>query len=142
MPLYVKGAANIPFEIAFIAGNPVTWSNQPAAVTELAGGSTRRKIADLTNATEARLIYSANVVSFAGAKLRAQYSVNSGANWDYLDGVSGPEVGMDTANAPVASAWVTLVAAAKTASTWLRIVGLDGDGTADPAMMHVALQVR
>jgi hypothetical protein len=117
----------------------VAWAAQPAALTELLGLAIHRTLADLTGCTEARLVANVSAAGAAGAKLRAQYSLDAAA-WSYLDGASGPEVAID-AMGLVASAWTALEAAAA-ADVYLRLIGINGDGVASPALGAVALQVR
>ena len=73
------------------------------------------------------------------AALRVQYSSDQSA-WNYLDGGTGPSVTISTTGLKV-STWVALVAGAK-ADVFLRVVGINGDGSADPSFGNVILQVK
>lgn len=116
-----------------------TWTNMPAAVTEFAGLARHRTKLDLTQTREVRLLVNVATAGAAGAVLRAQYSTDQVA-WAALDGASGPEVAIDATGLGV-SGWVALEAGAK-ADVFVRIVGADGDGAADPVFGPVAVQVR
>lgn len=117
----------------------LVWALMPAAMTEFGGLTILRQRADLSGASEARLVVNVSAGGAAAAKLRAQYSTDLAA-WSYLDGASGPSVPV-AASGIAASAWVTLEAAAA-ADVWLRLVGIDGDGVASPSFGSVSLQVR
>lgn len=129
------GAA--PTELLFSFG--ATWTAQPAALTELLGVTTARRKFDLRRYTQARVVAYVDTAGAAGAKLRAQYSTDESA-WAYLDGATGPSVAVDATGVEV-SAWVDLEAAAR-ADVFLRLVGIDGDGAADPVFGTLALQFR
>lgn len=114
------------------------FSDMPAALTEPFSTRLRLPI-DLTYVDQVRLTVRVMTPGATGAKLRIQYSADQ-VTWNYLDGVSGPSVTIDAA-IPVTSSWVTLAAGAK-ADVWLRLVGLDGDGVADPAWGLMTLQMK
>ncbi len=133
-PLFI-----VPLNMSF---GSVAWTNMPAALTELNGANRSRVKVDLTSATEVRVTAAVSVVGAAGAAYRVQYATDGDAQgtWAYLDGGSGPSVTIDALNGRV-SPWVTLVAGAR-ADVWLRVVGINGDGAADPIVGNVALAVR
>ncbi len=133
-----------PLVVPFLGTSAVTqsWTNQPASLTEIAGLTRHRISYDLTYVSQARLWCIITTAGATNAELRAQYSTDGGTNWSYLDGVSGPAVVFGaTTNAPRVGAWVNLAAAAQ-ADVWLRLVGLNGDGVADPAFGQISLHVR
>jgi hypothetical protein len=116
------------------------WINHPTNLTEFASTNLYRVMCDLTNATQARLTV---VVAIAGrptARIAAQYSNQAAAAWRYLDNVSGPVVGISTADLRV-SGWVVLEPAAR-ADVLLRLVGTNGNGTVDPAFGLITVQFR
>jgi hypothetical protein len=84
-------------------------------------------------------VFAAGAAGPPPAKLRAQYSTDQ-SSWNYLDGSSGPSVNEDTTGLQVSS-WVNLAAGAK-ADVFLRIVGLDGDGSTDPFFGRLDIQVK
>jgi len=130
--------ATIPFRISLATSG--AWT-MPLALTEWNGSTAGRIKADLTNATQARLIMRMGATpGTAGGELRAQYSTNESV-WDYLDGVSGPACSVAVASTTVVSAWVTIAAGAK-ADVFLRMIGINGDGVAGPTFGNFSLQVR
>jgi hypothetical protein len=119
-------------------GSP-SWGNQPASLTELFGTTAGRLKADLTNVTQVRLQATVVVAGAGTAALRVQYSTDQ-SSWSYLDGASGPSVNVNTTGVKVSS-WVAPAAAAK-ADVFLRVVGINGDATADPSFSNILLQVK
>lgn len=115
-----------------------TWNNQPAALTELPGSNKRVRV-DLTNATEARLSVNVTTAGSANSQLRIQYSTDQ-ATWDYLDGGTGPAVSINSTGLQVSS-FVTLESGAR-ADVYLRVVGINGNGTSDPAFSKIQLEAR
>jgi len=113
------------------------WTNQPAALTELLGLTVHRTKVDLTNAGNVRIVVDVLAAGVAGAKLRAQYSTDA-VTWAYFDGATGPEVAID-ATGTFASVTVNLGAGAK-ADVYVRVVGINGNGAADPAFGLIVLQ--
>ena len=145
---------HVPFEYTLYAGDAaapaaVFTNLANAAVTEVIAARMRTRI-DLTYAVETRLIVSQVVIAAAGTNWRVQYSTDGGTNWTYLDGTvgtsttsGGPSVAAaaSTANSLQVGSWTTLAAGAK-ADVLVRFVGTQGNGTADPSVARVALQVR
>lgn len=126
-------------------GAAVVWTNMPAALTEFgspAALAERRAAVDLTGVTEARITCRQTVAAIAGAELRAQYSTDGGTNWSYLDAAAGPAVATPASAAWRFGAWVNVAAAAKTANVLIRVVGINGNGTADPAFAAVQVEFR
>ena len=119
-------------------GGPA-WTDQPAALTELFGTTVGRLKADLTAAAQVRLIVSVATGGAAGAAIRAQYSTDQ-SSWNYLDGGTGPSVTVNTSGLKV-SGWVNVTGAAK-ADVFIRVVGISGNGNADPVFANVLLQVK
>lgn len=115
------------------------WTNMPAALTEIFGLDHFRSRADLSGFSEARLVVRVATAGVAGAQLRLQYFTDA-ATWAYADGSTGPLVAIDAVGT-AASTWQGLTAAAM-ADVHLRVVGIDGDGVADPAFSLIEAQVR
>jgi hypothetical protein len=129
-----------PFVLALNAhSTSATFTDMPSALTEPFSTRLRLPI-DLTYVEQVRLTARVMTPGATGAKLRIQYSTDSGVTWNYLDGVSGPSITIDAIGV-IASSWVTLASGAK-ADVWLRLVGLDGDGAADPAWGLMTLQMK
>jgi hypothetical protein len=118
----------------------VTWTDQPAALTEFLGLNDRRRKYDLTNFTQARLVVNVEAAGFAGASLYAEFCTTDGGTYAALDNSTGPNALID-ATGTIVSGTVNLTGAAK-ADVFLRISGVGGDATADPQIGLITLQVR
>ena len=118
----------------------LSMSNQPAGITELAN-SVGRGWVDLTNATQMRIV--AGMTSqggVAGAELRVQYSTDESA-WNYVDASAGPAVDINATSTTIKGSWVNITAGAK-ADVVLRIIGINGNGVADPSFRMIQVQVK
>lgn len=124
---------NIP--IKHIA-SATAWSNMPAALTEFPVAGTLRLKADLTNASQSRLIVRVATAPAANAKIKVQYSADEAA-WSDLCSVTMPATG----NKTNVGDWTDVPAGAK-ADTFLRLVGIDGDGVTDPTFGNITLQAK
>jgi len=83
-----------------------------------------------------RLVVNVRVAGFAGAQLRAQYSLD-GLAWVYFDGAAGPAVAIDALGLQV-GAWVNL--AVQLSDVFVRLVGIGGDAAVDPEFGLIQLQ--
>lgn len=135
---------------------PTTWTNMPVAQTELFGYANGEDMimVDLSNAVNIRFAVDCPVVSTSGASpsLQMQYSVDQGTTWTniaglllYVDGFTSPGcfnlplVGIGATN--YVTSYVTTPTGAKTASTLLRVVGVNGGGVGDnPQFSTIAVQ--
>ena len=90
--------------------------------------------------TSSRIIVNVATLGATSAQLRAQYSTDL-ATWNYLDASNGPASGVINTTGLKVSAYSALVAGAK-ADVYLRIVGTDGDGVADPAFGQIEVQFK
>lgn len=124
-----------------LGGAATAWTNMPAALAELLGATDRRVQADLSQATQARVTAELVAVAVAAAELRVQYSTDNGTNWAYLDGASGPKVVLGTAAGRKNGAWISLAAPAK-ADVLLRVIGISGDGVADPSLRNLTIEFK
>jgi hypothetical protein len=137
--------------IAFAPSNAAyTWTNLPAATTELLGSTLHRQIGDLTGYTSCRVQATpSTVLCFAGTVIAVQYSSDGGTNWKFLDdgtsaagdhGAHTPQIQCDTTTVmPRSSAFMTLTTDAAADRMW-RIVGDNGDGVVDPNFVGFALE--
>ncbi|HHT9120342.1 MAG TPA: hypothetical protein ACFYD3_07355 [Candidatus Hypogeohydataceae bacterium YC41] len=119
--------------------NATSWNAMPAAETEIFGATNSRCRIDLTNYSQARLVARVFVNGAANAELRVQYSTDE-TTWAYLDGVGGPKIsisGMGT----IVSAWVNMVTGAK-ADVFIRVVGINGDGIANPSFGNIFVEFK
>lgn len=128
---------NAPPCICTLNSGNVTWTNMPAALTELFGNVHRRSLVDLTHAAQARLVVRVSTVGSANAVLAAQYSLDE-SSWSVLSGVLA--IGGGSAGVR-ATAWDTIPAPALT-DVFVRIAGQSGDGAADPILGTIQLQYR
>jgi hypothetical protein len=115
------------------------WDDMPLALTEFDNSSAFRTRFDLAESTEARIVVNVDTPGGAEARIRAEYSTDQ-TTWDYLDGVGGPSASAGSAGLQV-SPWTGLSAGAR-ADVYLRIVGIDGDGVADPIFGRIDIQTR
>lgn len=135
-------AAPIAINVLVIStgGSAIAWV-VPAALTEFNGSLGYRSQADLTNATEARVVLTFPSVALllSPPTLAAQYSTDGGSTWNYLDGGTGPSVAYSSLS--LTSSWITLAAGAQ-ADVLLRVVASGGDGTTSINFGSVYLQVK
>lgn len=141
-PVFVTNADVRAQAITFraVSNAHQAWSDMPAALTELFGQTAGRLKMNLTGYTEARVVVKTATAGATNAALAVQYSTDQ-TNWNYLDGSTGPSVGIGTANSVQVGAWVSIALAAR-GDVFLRCVGRDGDGAADPTLGSIFLQVR
>lgn len=121
-------------QLTIIASSP-TVNNAPGALTEVFAGAHRVR-ANLAPFTQMRLglgLVNLGSVGSAGTELRLQYSLDDGANWDYVDGVGGPKIALDVSAAFRESALVDITGAAR-AEVLLRPVTIGGNDIADPSV--------
>lgn len=116
------------------------WTNQPSGVTELFGGDNRRAILDLTSATQARLVVNVTQAGATGAKLYLQYATSSTFGTP-LTFTATTGVAID-ATGVFAESFTNIVAGAKIATCYLRVVGSGGNGTADPRFGNIYLEIK
>src|SRR6185503_7437769 len=127
-----------------------TWTAMPAALTEYYGNANRRLNIDSENFTQWRMkVGVGGVAGIAGAVLGLQFSTDGGTTWFGADnGTSGAnstvtcaiDITINTAG-PV-TAWTTLHENARIADCLYRIVGVGGNGAANPAIPHVNVQFK
>lgn len=134
----------LPSHVIFIAGG-VTWTNQPAAVTELLGVTTLRHIVDVRRAATVFMYGGCSVAGAAGAKVWLEYSTDNQVTWKSMGRDSNMEwdtqtardrigIPIDTTNAVSMSLPQPVpYDAVQKGVIWLRVQGINGDGVADPA---------
>jgi hypothetical protein len=122
-----------------------TWTDMPAGLTEFLVGTSgvvnaaNRVLYDLTDATQVRLQVNVEAAGSTNAELRLQYSTDQ-VSWNYISGVSGLGQNISSTGLKVSS-WSTIAAGAK-GDVYLRLVGINGDASADPDFGAIQLQVR
>lgn len=128
------GGGTLPTPVVVpLIGLTLTLTNMAAADGEVA--NLYRTKVDLTDATECRLVVRVGVQGSANADLRVQYSTNESA-WSNLT----PEAAINAVGT-VVTAWAAVPAGAR-GDVFLRVMGKEGDGAADPQIRLVQLQVR
>ena len=119
-----------------------TWTNMPAATTELFGTTWGRRSVDLTGFSEFRISVTQSVAGNATSALSAEYSLNSGGSWNALE-TGGPVATLDvgTGTGLKIGAWGNIDPSAM-AEVELRLVGANGNATADPAFRYIGIEFR
>jgi len=117
-----------------------TWTNMPAAETELFGNTLGRKVINLEGAVQYRIMINQSVAGFAGADLNLEYSTN-GTTFLDADTAGAGEVDCGTGTGVKIGSWTNLVSGAKTA-VWIRLVGKQGDGVVDPGFRQISVQFK
>ncbi len=117
----------------------IAWA-VPVALTEFNNGvHIYHARHDLTNATQVRLVLFAPASAAVTPSVVAQYSLNAGGTWFFLDGVSGPSLTFHVG--AQYSAWVALTPGAN-ADVLLRIAASGGDGATVCNFGSIYLQVK
>lgn len=124
-----------PTSIVLSTGN-ITWTNMPAASTELLGVVHRRTRFSFIDVDKIRLVVRVSTVGQAGATLSAQYSTDESA-WSALTTNTIP---IDSTGTKV-TAFEALPAGAK-GDVFVRIVGVGGNAALDPVFGNISLECR
>ena len=135
----VQGHSHITPLAMHAPGAATTWTNMPAVLTAFLGVTTQNTKFDMSPFTQARLVAQIQVAGSGSAKLRIQHSAIA-ISWAYLDGTSAPSLDISGTGLKV-SDWATLEADAGN-DHLLRLVGIDGDGAADPQFGLIVVQFR
>lgn len=136
------GVATLPPEIEFsFITNNLTWTDQPAAATEL-GGSMRRKKVNLQTATKVRCQLNVGIAGAAGSYARPQYSTLTNpslADTDWTDfHASALDMAMGTTGMKYPNS-ITIPSGAKVNNVWIRFKGVGGDAAADPVISQISM---
>lgn len=108
-----------------------TWTNQPAALTEVFGTTANRTTTDLSGYTQVRFVASVSTVGASvNTVLRAQGSTN-GTNFSGLETGTTPQLAISPTGVKD-TGWLNLATVFKANSITIRIMGLSGNGAADP----------
>ncbi len=124
----------------------VTWTDQPAGVTEFLGNVSRRAYAVLPSGVDFRFYCIVMTASAAaGAVLYPQFSTDAGGTWADLQSggtTTAGQIDLTTTGSKV-TGWIALAAGAKTDPVLLRTVGkTGGTATGDPQFGGFGLIVR
>lgn len=117
----------------------LTLTNMPLADTELPTTQYRIKC-DLAGFTQFRVTFRVATAGATNSDLRFQYSLNDSA-FTNLDGTNGPEIAIGTTGQKD-TGWVSLHTAARVNDVYIRMMGKDGDGAADPVIRQVIIHFK
>lgn len=125
------------FFVFHAIGSTEAWTDMPLALTEFLGSANgTRTYANLADFKQSRIIVRIGNAPAANAKLRCQYATDE-ATWNTLCSVTMPATASTTNVGP----WTNIPSGALT-DTYLRIVGLDGDGVVDPSFGFFYVEFR
>lgn len=121
------------------------WTNMPAAYTEIFNTAGLRQFVNLTGYTQARFWSSKIYVAGAsGSRIYVEYSTDQ-VVWAALDGsadgVPG-SLGITVQTPPARTTAPFVITPAARGPVWLRLVGIGGDGVADPSWGNVGLEIE
>ena len=111
------------------------FTNLPSAESEVA--PIWRDIIQMRSYKEARLVGRIRA-SQSGSTVVCKWSADKGATWNYLDGISGPQLSMSTVT-DLAGRWVSLTSSAQS-DHLVGMFALGGDGSGDPRLAKLKLQ--
>jgi len=117
------------------------WTNMPAATTELFDSTFTRFRLDTTNASQYRIWVYQQVAGAAGADFNLQYSTDNGSTWNACDTGGAGELDVGTGTGYKYGNFADLVSGAK-GDYLFRIVGKQGNGTADPSWRQIHVQFK
>jgi hypothetical protein len=124
-------------EVAFHAsGADLDIVGVGATLTEVSPRS--RTWFDAVGFMRARLVAQVWTAATSGTLIVAQYSYDGGTSWRYLDGASGPTLGIDQTGT-VRGPWATLEPTAR-GDILLRWATYGGDGATTPVLGKLALE--
>lgn len=127
-------ATRTPHVLVLNTGN-VTWTNMPAATTELFGNVHRRVKKDFTDVDQIRLGCRVSTAGSTGALIQAQYSTDD-TNWNTL---TTNTLSVATPTGTKVTAWEAIPVNAR-GDVFVRIIGSGGDGAADPVLGTIYLE--
>lgn len=117
----------------------LTLTNMTLADAELPTTQYRVKC-DLAGFSQFRVTFRVATVGSANSDLRFQYSLNDTA-FTNLDGSNGPEIQINTLGQKD-TGWILLNAAARVNDVYIRMMGKDGDGAADPVVRQIIMHFK
>lgn len=138
------GSSSPTYWITFLGDSQTasfTWSAMPALETDFDGTVANRRMFDLSGTSQARIYTRTVAASASGAKLKLQYNLDTSCVTCTTGWVDIATVTLGTTGAAYAGAWTPIPTAAKT-TVYLRIAGVDGDGSASPAFTYIGVQIK
>jgi len=135
--------------IAVFVAAATTYTNMPAATTDLFGNASRYHRMNWSGRTRCRLVGNVSAAGAAGAKAGVKVSADSGSTYFFVDGSAFGDLGAEepqisiatTTTTPRVSPWQTIDAALRT-DVIVAPVTDDGDGAADPTLTLLLLEVE
>jgi hypothetical protein len=120
----------------------------PSALTVLFGRNTFQRNVDLRRTEYFRLMTGVKVAGASGSSLRMQYSLDAGTTWKYFgrsamfaeDGSVGQT--LLTSTGVIDGGWIRVPQEAQIDNLPIRVVGINGNGTADPEFDFIETQWR
>jgi hypothetical protein len=135
----IQGPAGSAYvSVPFFSGT-VTLTNMALADTELPAVQYRLKL-DLTGFTQFRATCRVATQGATNSDIRFQGSLDD-SSYSNLDGGAGPEIAL-FGTGEKDTGWVTLAAGFRAANVRVRMMGKDGDGTADPVVRQIVLHFK
>lgn len=120
-------------------GAALQWLNHPTLETEFLGSIRNRILIDLSNVTQIRLLLNVTAIGRPLAVIGAQYSTDQSI-WGYFDGVTNPSVNIGSLGLKISN-WINIDTNAMQ-DIYVRLVGINGNGTVDPSFGLITLQIR
>ncbi len=124
----------------------LVFTNLAAAGVEVAASGLRaRTVMDLAGATQFRVGGVLAVVGATGTKIRMEYSTSNTGSWAELKAAGAstdPDMPLTGALGARAGVWTDIAAASRVADIVLRPWVFGGNGTADPSISALYVEVR
>jgi hypothetical protein len=134
------GGESAQLDVCLIASQ--TWTNQPAAEQEFQNVNFYRHKADLSQFDSVRVQAGIAVAgAAAGTAVFIEYSLDGTNFFDLGTSANSPIVTIANTTGSKIGAWTPIIAQAKT-EVWLRVVGVTGNGTADPQFRFINAQFK
>ncbi len=128
-----------------LSAGSTAWTNMPGAATLMYGNAATVRAVDLAAYTQCRLTVVQFNAAASPAHLRLRYSASAAGSAGSYSMISASEceVALGTAAGMhyLDSGWETLDAGA-IGEVYIAVVGIDGDGAADPAFLAVTAEFR
>lgn len=118
----------------------LTWTNMPAAATEILASTGYRQYIDTTGMDQVKLGVGMALGGHTTAIVYLEYSTNNGSSWNAAVTSNADQVSIAAAGFTNGT-WQNLVSGGKGNHLW-RIVGSGGNATADPNFVMIAAQFR
>lgn len=137
-------ARSLSVTLVLSAGS-TAWANMPGAATLMYGNAATVRAVDLSAYTQCRLTVSQFNAAASPAHLRLRYSASAAGSAGSYSAISASEcevaLGTSAGMHYLDSGWETLDAGA-IGEVYIAVVGVDGDGAADPAFLAVTAEFR